>query len=145
MRKDFLLSLTLLGSALAATAQTTLPLPTAVGVQRVRVSATEMNPEMEAARTADQLTGQLTLSPEQTTRLRAATLAWSQARRALLVKHNGLRDHSTLQAESTAIESQYEEQLKAILTPAQEERRQLINARFRKIREDADAREKAGN
>lgn len=125
MRKNFLLTLTLLGSSLAATAQTTPPLPAAVGVQRVRVLAVEMNPELEAARTADQLTGQLTLNPEQTTRVRTATLAWWQARRALLVKHNGLRDHSPLQAESTAIESQYEGKLKATPTPTQKERRQL--------------------
>ena len=44
MHKFFLLSLALLGSGLAATAQPTPPLPAAVGVQRVRVSATEVNP-----------------------------------------------------------------------------------------------------
>ncbi|GAA4028931.1 hypothetical protein GCM10022409_11300 [Hymenobacter glaciei] len=144
MNKTFLLSLALLGNTLAASAQTTQPVPATMGVQRVRVSAAEMNPELEAARTADQLTGQLTLSPAQTTRVRAAARSWSQARRDLLVKHNGLRDHSTLQAEGAAIETQYETQLKSILTPAQEERRQMIRARFRKIREEADAREKAG-
>lgn len=144
MNNTLLLGLALLGNALGATAQTALPPPAAVGVQQVRVSAADMNPELEAAQTADRLTGQLSLSAEQTAQVRAAALTWAQERRALLVKHNGQRDHSTLQAEGAAIETQYETRLKTILTPAQEERRQMIRARFRKIREEADAREKAG-
>ncbi len=138
MRKPFLLSLALLGGTLAANAQTTPPPPANVGVQRVRVSAAEMNPERDAARDTDLLAGQLSLSPEQATRVQAAALTRHQDRRALLVKHNAMRDHSKLPEESAAIETQYEARLQAILTPAQEERRQMIRARFRKIREQAE-------
>ena len=138
MHKPFLLSLTLLGNALAAAAQTIIPPPATVGVQRVRVSAGGINPELDAARDTDLLTGQLILNPEQSARVRAAALARYQDRRALLVKHDAMSDHSKLQEESSAIETQYETQLKVILTPAQEERRQLIRDRFRKIREQAE-------
>ena len=147
MRTLLLMSGVLLGNTLVATAQTLPTTPAAAagsGVQRVRRSAAEINPELEAAETADRLTGQLSLGPEQTARVKAAAFSWVQARRDLLVKHNAQRDHSTLQAEGNAIEAQYESQLTAILTPAQAARRAVIQARFRRIREQADANEKAG-
>ena len=149
MRTLFLFGGALLGCTLAASVQTTPPSPAAcaapIGVQRVRRTAAEINPELEIPQTADRLTGQLALSPEQTARVHAVALAHSQARRTLLVKHNVQSDHSTLQAESNAIEAQYDSQLTAILTPTQVERRAVIQARFQKIREEADAREKANN
>ena len=104
----------------------------------MRRTAAEINPELEATQTADQLTGQLSLSPEQTARVQAVALTHSQKSRALLVKHNAQNDHNTLQDESNAIEAKYESQLTAILTPAQVERRAVIQARFRRIREQAE-------
>ena len=149
MKKRLCLAGALLCISAAATAQTqpvVQPSATApVGVQRIRKSAAEIVPEQEADQTASILTGQLTLNPDQTARVRAAALTWSQEHRALLVKHNAMTDHSTLQAEGAAIDAKYDSLLNAILTPAQIERRQVIQARYRRIREQAGLGDKPGS
>ena len=76
--------------------------------------------------------------------MRAAALAESQARLASLIKENARTNHDGMKEEGEAITNKFEQELKATLTPAQYERRLMIQARYRKIREQADAAEKAG-
>ncbi|MDO7846666.1 hypothetical protein Q5H92_09885 [Hymenobacter sp. M29] len=143
MLKHLLFLGALLSLATAATAQTQPAAPgteqSYITVKRERRGVNDINPDQEAERKASQLTGQLALSPEQTVRVRAAALIESQERLALLKKHNAQTNHDTLQEEGRAISNKFEEQLKAILTPEQYERRLMIQERFRKIREQADA------
>lgn len=148
MTKNFLFLGLLLGTARAATAQTPPATPgeerSYVTVQRVRKGVNDIHPEQEADQKAALLAGQLSLSPEQTARVRAAALLESQERLALLKKHNALTNHDGLREEGAAISQKFEQELKATLTPAQYERRLMTQARFRKLREQAEAAEKAG-
>ena len=148
MLKSFVFTGVLLGFATAATAQTQPAAPGAtsgtIAVQRVRMGVNDIHPEQEADQKASLLAGQLSLSPEQTARVRAAALVESQERLALLKKENARTTHDGMKEEGEAISAKFENELKAILTPAQYERRLMIQARFRKIREQAEANEKAG-
>ncbi|MCC3153857.1 hypothetical protein Q3A66_13090 [Hymenobacter sp. BT770] len=148
MRKIFLFVGTLMGITTASSAQTQPVAPSTgtapVMVQRLRLGVNDINPEQQADREASTMAGQLSLSPEQTTRVRAAALVQAQQRLALLKKHNATNDHDALKGEDVAINNQFENELKATLTPTQYERRLMIQARYRKIREQADANEKAG-
>ncbi|MBF9143506.1 hypothetical protein [Hymenobacter properus] len=148
MTKNLLFLGLLLSAATAATAQTQPATPgvetSHIAVQRVRMGVNDINPEKEADQKASLLTGQLSLTPEQTARVRAAALVESQERLALLKKHNARTNHDGMKEEGEAITNKFENELKATLTPEQYERRLMIQARFRKIREQADAAEKAG-
>jgi hypothetical protein len=108
-----------------------------ITVKQERRGVNDIHPEQEADQKASLLAGQLSLSPEQTARVRAAALVESQERLASLLKENARTNHDGMKEEGEAITNKFENELKATLTPAQYERRLMIQARFRKIREQA--------
>ena len=73
--------------------------------------------------------------------MRAAELARLQARQARLRQLEASHAHGIIKPgpEDKAIEDNFETQLKAICTPAQYERHQTIQARFRRLRARADS------
>jgi hypothetical protein len=97
-------------------------------------------PEQLAEEETDRLTGQLSLSPEQVTRVRAAALKRAQAHQAQLRKYEAMHFVGTVPpAEGLATEAEFEAQLKTICTPEQNARREVIAARFRQLRARADS------
>lgn len=134
------------GAAHAQTAPATAPAaaPVTVGVRRVMVSS-NTPPESRADEETQRLTGQLSLSPEQATRVRAAALVKAQARQAKLRKLEAAHAHGRipLDAEDKAIEDNFEVQLQAICTPAQNQKYQVMQARYRRLSARADSMRKA--
>lgn len=132
---------------LSARAQTAPPAtapPTRLGVARRYIGA-DTPPEQLADERATRLAGQLSLSPEQTTQVHAAELTRAQARQAKLRKLEAAHAHGVIppDAEDKAIEDQFEAQLQVICTPAQYQKYQLMQARFRRLSARADSLRRA--
>jgi protein CpxP len=134
-----LLALGLLLAAGTARAQTTpAPKSMAISVSRVMVSS-NTPPESRADEETVRLTGQLSLSPEQATQVRAAALAHAQARQAKLRRLEAAHAHGRIpfDAEDEAIEDQFEAQLQNICTPAQNQKYQTMHPRRLGARTDS--------
>jgi hypothetical protein len=103
--------------------------------------SSNMPPETRADEETARLTGQLSLSPEQATQVRTAALTKAQARQAKLRQFEAAhaQGYLPLDAEDKAIESQFEAQLQAICTPAQNQKYQTMQARFRRLSARADS------
>lgn len=136
------LSLLILGlsTGQAALAQT----PPAPAATRVVVTQQRTGSDTPPAQLADQetarLTGQLGLSPEQTTQVRAAALKKAQAHQIMLRKYEAMHFVGRVPpAEGQAVEAEFEAQLKAICTPAQYVSRQRMRARLRRISAENDS------
>lgn len=129
--------------ALVAEAQTQpAAAPANIGVTR-RYIGSDTPPEQLADERASLMVGQLGLSPDQATQVRAAELTRAQARQAKLRRLEADPSHPwgfiPLNAEDRAIDAQFETQLQAICTPAQYQRHQVIQARFRRLRARTDS------
>lgn len=140
MRNYLLLTTFCLGSAVA-TAQTAPVAAHSTQVERQQVTAATP-PEPMAHKMAEQLTGQLGLSPAQTTQVYAAALACRQAYREMLRRRETPGTYEPIAQEQQAIEATYEARLKPILTSEQSARYQVIQTRYRKLREQYEAEEK---
>jgi hypothetical protein len=124
-------------SALAQTQPT--PSATRVVVTQRRIGS-DTPPAQLADEETTRLVGQLSLSPEQTTQVRAAALKRAQAHQALLRKYEAMHFVGTVPpAEGLAIEAEFEAQLKAICTPEQYARHEAMRARFRRLRAQSDS------
>lgn len=111
-------------------------------VERQQFTA-DTPPEPTARQLTEQLKGQLSLSPAQTTQVYEAALACQQAYRAMLRRREAPGTYEPIAQEQQAIEAAYEARLKPILTPTQAARYQVIQARYRKIRAQYEAEQKA--
>lgn len=121
------------------------PLPTRISVTQRRIGS-DTPPEPQADEQTTRLTGQLGLSAEQVPQVRAAALARAQAHQAMLRKYEAMHFVGTVPAtEGQAIEDAFEEQLKAICTPEQYARHQIIRARFHRLSARADSLRRADN
>jgi uncharacterized protein (DUF58 family) len=127
----------------AALAQTQpAPVVTKVGVTQRRIGS-DFPPAQRADEETTRLVGQLSLSPEQTTQVRAAALKKAQAHQAQLRKYEAMNFVGRVSpAEGQAIEAQFEAQLKAICTPEQYAKREKMQARFRQLRAQYDSLER---
>lgn len=129
-------------SGAAVTAQTTPAPALRTRVERQQFTA-DTPPEPMARLLAEQLKGQLSLSPAQTTRVYAAALARRQAYQTMLRRRQAPGTYEPIEQEEQAIKAAYEARLKPILTPAQAARYQVIQARYRKLMAQYQAGEKA--
>jgi uncharacterized protein YciI len=140
-----LLSLCLLGfgTAQAALAQTQPdPVVTKVVVTQRRIGS-DFPPAQRADEETTRLVGQLSLSPEQTTQVRAAALKKAQAHQKVLRKYEEMKFVGRVPpGEGQAIEAEFEAQLKAICTPEQYAKREKMQARFRQLRIQYDSLER---
>jgi hypothetical protein len=128
-------------SALAQTQPA--PVITKVVVTQRRIGA-NTPPAQLADEETTRLVGQLSLSPEQTTQVRATALKKAQAHQAMLRKYEAMHFVGKVPpAEGQAIEAEFEAQLKAICTPEQYAGRQKMQARFRQLRAQYDSLERA--
>lgn len=144
LNKLILLGL-LLGTAPVLAQTQPTPLPTRIGVTQRRIGS-DTPPEPQADEQTTRLTGQLGLSAEQVPQVRAAALARAQAHQAMLRKYEAMHFVGTIPAtEGQAIEGAFEERLKAICTPEQYARHQVIQARFRRLSARADSLRRADN
>jgi protein involved in temperature-dependent protein secretion len=91
----------------------------------------------------EQLKGQLSLSPAQTTQVYAAALACRKAYQDMLRRRQTPGTYEPIEQEQQAIEAAYQARLKPILTAAQSAKHQVIQARYRKIMARYEAEEKA--
>jgi uncharacterized protein (DUF58 family) len=127
-----------------ATLAQTQPAPviTKVVVTQRRIGA-DFPPAQRADEETTRLVGQLSLSPEQTTQVRAAALKKAQAHQAMLRKYEAMHFVGKVPpAEGQAIEAEFETQLKAICTPEQYAKREKMQARFRQLRVQYDSLER---
>ena len=143
----YLLALGLLLTAGAAYAQNTpVPAPMAapVSMSRVMVSS-DTPPESRADEETQRLTGQLGLSAEQATQVRAAALVKFQARQAKLRRLEAAHAHGRIpfDAEDKAIEDNFEARVQAICTPSQNQKYQTMQAPFHRFRAPADSMRRA--
>jgi hypothetical protein len=90
-----------------------------------------------------QLAGQLGLSPEQTTQVRAAAIKKAQARQKMLRKYEEMNFVGRVPpAEGQAIQAEFEAQLKASCTPEQYAGLGKMRARLWRLRAQADSLER---
>lgn len=129
-----------LSAAQAALAQTQPdPAATRVAVTQRRIGSDTPPAQMADEETA-RLTGQLSLSPEQTTQVRAAALKKAQAYQILLRKYEAMHFVGPVPpAEGRAIEAEFEAQLKAFCMPEQYASRQRMRVRLRRISAENDS------
>lgn len=141
MRKHLLLLA--LWPALPALAQVAPATPTGVSVTR-RVVTSSTPPQQLADEHTAQLTRQLTLTPEQAEKVRAAELTRAQEHQAILRKYEALHWSGRIPpAEAEAADAKFEAQLAAICTPEQNQRRSVMRARFRQARARYDSLQQA--
>jgi hypothetical protein len=137
-----LLSLCLLGfgTAQAALAQTQPdPVVTKVVVTQRRIGS-DYPPAQRADEETTRLVGQLSLSPEQTTQVRAAALKKAQAHQRMLRKYEEMKFVGRVPpGEGQAIDAEFEAQLKAICTPEQYSKREKMQARLCRLRAQNDS------
>ena len=87
-----------------------------------------------------QLQGQLSLNPEEAKQVYAVTLAYMQGieQDGLRYESEGIDAYKSHKQDAAKRKADYEAGLKAVLTPKQYERHQMIEERFRKLREQND-------
>lgn len=78
-----------------------------------------MTPEQHADMMSQRLTKQLSLSPDQTAKVREMALAQGQEMQALRAKYPAGSDRRAALPEMKALKDKYDAQLKTILTPEQ--------------------------
>jgi hypothetical protein len=137
-----LLSLCVLGllASRPAVAQTQPGQPTTRVVVTQRRIGSDTPPAQLADEETTRLVGQLKLSPEQATQVRAAALKRAQAHQTQLRKYEEMNYVGRVPpAKGMAIEAEFEAQLKAICTPEQYARREKMRARLRRISAQNDS------